>query len=465
MAASLLTFAAAEDADVIVLGTAYTRDEIVALASSEGEYTYMGSGGERTDTVRGVLLEVLLAEVADDAVVEFTTIDEWAGIAAYSKTKAELVELNAILAYQIKNGDEWQDYTRTQTTPPGQFALYMDGERPGHAISSISLGSATEQPGTEPGGPGAAPDSWIGDATPDEYDFCIVGLVEEPAFFTTAGFAEFAAEFAQTKEYNWLNSSASRDTDTFTGVYFTDLLSEIVKPLDSAGGVIVTADDGFNRSFSLSDAASPVFAPDIDGNLMMFAFNGTDSRTNREIIDFALPRLVVGQRDVDDVNRSSWVNGIVEIRVTAFSDLGRYSWAAEAIDALVAAGVITGQPGGGYDPAGSMDRAMAVTILGRVMNPDWETATVVPGDFPDVEYDSWYGVHVSWAVEQGIVRGYPDGTFKPDNLISVEHMILLMQNAGLTEVPEGIDQSAVRDANRAELAFITYMLAVQLGIL
>jgi hypothetical protein len=290
-------------------------------------------------------------------------------------------------------------------------------------------------------------------------------MVAEPAYFTIEGFIECVAEFEQTKEYNWLNSSASRDVDTFTGVYIEDLLNSVLQLRDGAGAIVVTASDGFSRSFNLDDNASGAYAADIDGNQMMLAYSGTASRTNRDIIDFELPRLAVGQSHPDDVNRSGWVSDIVEIRVTAFGDLGSFAWAAEAIDALFEAGIITGMPDGGFDPAGSMDRAMAVTILGRVMNPDWETQTAEPGDFPDVDYGSWYGIHVSWAVEQGFVQGYPDGTFQPETTLIVEHMILLMQNAGLTEVPEGIDQGAQRNANRAELAFITYALARQLGIL
>lgn len=42
----------------------------------------------------------------------------------------------------------------------------------------------------------------------------------------------------------------------------------------------------------------------------------------------------------------------------------------------------------------------------------------VSGPFKDVAADHWAAEHVAWAKEQGLVEGYPDGTFKPDQALS-----------------------------------------------
>ena len=303
------------------------------------------------------------------------------------------------------------------------------------------------------------PEEWIGDAAPEEHDLRIVGLVDEPGYFTIDGLKDLASEIAQTKEYSWMNSANSTDTDTFTGIYIEDLLTSIVSLKEGAAAIIVTANDDYNAVFTLDDNASGAYWTDIDGNKMMLAWNGTESRTVRDIVDFELPRVIIGQSAPDDINRSNWVQNTVEIRVTAFADLRGYAWAAPAIDALYAAEIVTGTGGGTmFAPADSLNRAMFVTMLGRVMNPG---ATAPPDDartFPDVDYDSWYGMHIEWAVAEGIAQGSTDGTFRPSVNLTVAHLLIGAERAGLKEVPDGIDSDADRFATRAEAAVVLYAL-------
>ena len=246
MAASMLPMAAAVvGVDLIVISAPHTRAEIAAMPSAEGSYTYTTSGGERTDTVRGVLLKDLLAEVDDDAVVDFKSVDNWAGMSAYSMKKSELAALNAMIAYEIKDGDVWKEYLReTDNDGPGYFALYVDGMRVAHAVNVISLAEGNATPA------GAAlPETWIGDATPEEHDFRIVGMVEQPGYYTIAGLIEEAGDMAKTKEYSWMNSAGSTDTDVFTGIYIEDLLKSMMNIVDGATGIIVTASDDYSSAF------------------------------------------------------------------------------------------------------------------------------------------------------------------------------------------------------------------------
>ena len=458
MAASLITPAAAVVAvDLIVLGEAFTRAEIAALPVAEGSYTYTTRDGERTDTVRGALLSELLAEVDDDAVVAFSSVDNWDGMSAYTMTKGELVELNAMIAYAQKDGDDWEDYLRETDDGEGYFALYVDGMRVAHAVNAIYAAMPLDTPVDGE----ASTETWIGDASPYEHDFRIVGMVEQPGYFTMEGFIEAASDYAQTKEYNWLNSSGSADIDTFTGIYIEDLLKNIMSLADGAAGIIVTAGDGYNAAFALDDNPSGAYWTDIDGNQMMLVWNGTESRTVRDIVDFDLPRVIIGQTASDNINRSSWVQGAVEIRVTAFTDLRGFGWAVPAIDALFALEIVNGMGDGLFAPSESLNRAMFVTMLGRGLNPDAGAPEEEDRRFPDVDYTSWYGMHVEWAVENGIVQGYDDGTFRPTTNLTVAHMLLMAERAGLEAVPEGIDAEAQRFATRAEAAVIVYALMTQ----
>jgi len=318
------------------------------------------------------------------------------------------------------------------------------------ATSLITFAAASESE--------TAPDLFIGDASQEDHDFRIIGMVEKPGYFSIEGLNEYSRGLLFTRDYNWLNSTGSRDVDTFSGFFIYELLEFVIKPTFAAAGIIVTASDGFERSFSLNDSAGGAYWNDIDGNKMMLALSGTASRTNRDIIDYELPRLIIGQKNDDDVNRSNWVTDVVEIRVTAFGDLRGFSWAVPAIEALAVAGVADGMGNNLFEPAGNLTRAMFVTLLGRALNPEAEAPSTEDRRFDDVKYDSWYGMHVEWAVEQEIVLGYEDGTFRPGANMTMAHMLLMAERAGLMEIPESIDTNAQRWATRAEAAVIIYEL-------
>jgi hypothetical protein len=302
-------------------------------------------------------------------------------------------------------------------------------------------------------------ETWIGDATPDEHEFRIVGMVEKPAYFTLAGLKELAEaeDLVQTRDYFWMNNFPSTDIDTFTGIYFEDLLNKIVTPGEMAQGILVTASDGFNAAFALNDSQGGVSWTAIDGNKMMLAWRGPEGRVERDIIDYDLPRLAVGQRHADDANRAFFISRIVEIRVTAFNDLRGFGWALDAIEWLAEAGVTDGTGGGTFSPNGDLTRAMFVTLLGRALG----STPSEDKTFPDVDYDAWYGPHIGWATEQGYFTGRDDGTFGPTALLTMRQMLIVAERAGLAneDVPETIDQEAVRWATRAEAAVIIYEIA------
>ena len=144
-----------------------------------------------------------------------------------------------------------------------------------------------------------------------------------------------------------------------------------------------------------------------------------------------------------------------------FSDLAGFDWAKDAIEALTEMEIVDGVGNNRFDPSGSLNRGMFVTMLGRALNKETTSGpAATDGQFPDVDYGSWYGPHVSWAVALHIVTGYPDGTFKPGNTLSVQEMITMAVRAGGIDVPTsdaepdaviaGVDEWAMPYALAAE---------------
>ena len=142
-----------------------------------------------------------------------------------------------------------------------------------------------------------------------------------------------------------------------------------------------------------------------------------------------------------------------------FSDLAGYDWARPAIEALAEKGIVSGVGDYRFDPAGSLTRGMFVTMLGRALNDKadaYKSSEEVL--FPDVDYTSWYGPHVEWAVTNEIVKGYPDGTFRPKNFLTIEEMNIMAARASGTEPEKDASADVKKPASRAEAAVTLYQL-------
>ncbi len=71
-------------------------------------------------------------------------------------------------------------------------------------------------------------------------------------------------------------------------------------------------------------------------------------------------------------------------------------------------------------------------------------------DFPDTESPSWYSQFVATGLEEEIVDGYPDGSFKPsNNIIRAEYLKVLLE-AAKVELLEVIVNKPYYDVDRTE---------------
>jgi len=112
----------------------------------------------------------------------------------------------------------------------------------------------------------------------------------------------------------------------------------------------------------------------------------------------------------------------------------------EAILALIEEGAITGDTDGLFHPTDSLTRAQACVIIVKTINPPsaevvgTTTQKVPESGFTDLKGYKWAEGYISYAVKNGIVKGYPDGTFKPgNNVTSNEMLTMVLRAAGYTE--------------------------------
>ena len=96
-------------------------------------------------------------------------------------------------------------------------------------------------------------------------------------------------------------------------------------------------------------------------------------------------------------------------------------------------GIVEGYPDGTYKPDQTLNRAELLKII---VGSKFSASEYNPyeGDacFDDVDGTQWYTKYVCFAKAEGIVEGYPDGTFKPSNNVNfVEALKIMMEGMGV----------------------------------
>ena len=108
-----------------------------------------------------------------------------------------------------------------------------------------------------------------------------------------------------------------------------------------------------------------------------------------------------------------------------FSDIADKPWAVDAINALSEAGIIRGVGDNKFAPDASCKRADFVIMLVNVFGIDG-TAT---DNFDDVQAGKYYYNYIGLAKEAGIVNGYGNGKFGPENLCTRAELMVMVANA------------------------------------
>lgn len=99
-------------------------------------------------------------------------------------------------------------------------------------------------------------------------------------------------------------------------------------------------------------------------------------------------------------------------------------WAEDIIMSVYNDGYFTGMTRATFEPDTKISRAMLVTTLARLEGQDKKQDAKNP--FPDVEKGKWYENAVVWAVENKLVKGYEDKSFKPEQNVSREEMAAIL---------------------------------------
>lgn len=146
----------------------------------------------------------------------------------------------------------------------------------------------------------------------------------------------------------------------------------------------------------------------------------------------------------------------------AFKDITTH-WAKSSIERAAALGIITGYDDGTFRPQAKVTRAEFTAMITRAFA--LQSTNGVTPKFADADkIPSWASTFVAEAAAAGVVSGFADGTFRPDQLITrAEMTAIIVRAAGIATNPAA--QPTFADASQvAAWAKPAVAAAVEAGI-
>jgi hypothetical protein len=126
--------------------------------------------------------------------------------------------------------------------------------------------------------------------------------------------------------------------------------------------------------------------------------------------------------DVDVVDNSS---NDVTVSAVEFDDISSRPWAVDAITKLANAGIINGVADGKFAPDLYSKRGDFILMIAKTLKLDTDEES----GFTDVAPEKYYANAIAAAKQAGIATGYSDGTFKPEENITRQDMMVLVVKA------------------------------------
>jgi hypothetical protein len=236
-----------------------------------------------------------------------------------------------------------------------------------------------------------------------------------------------------------------------------------VEKYDLDGDLVSTWGDGHedlvHGALQAVDAEGRAYLTDgdVDGVVSLQLYSpeglmlGRITSAGREVLSSAGP---VAINDAGELVMGSGSRvHVFQVNPVLFNDVAWDQWAYDHIYACADAGIVQGYWDNTYRPALAVTRDQMAVYIARALGGGDGSVQVPAGtafpSFTDVGADHWAYRHIGYCVGAGIVQGYPDGTYRPDEVVNRGQMAVYIAraiasptgDAGVPEVPAGTPAS------------------------
>lgn len=116
------------------------------------------------------------------------------------------------------------------------------------------------------------------------------------------------------------------------------------------------------------------------------------------------------------------ISEIEKSEKTSFSDIDKSAWYSDIVDFMASIDAVRGYGDGSFKPDKNITRAEFTAIISSINGYDSNSLN----KFKDVPKDHWAKEYIEDAGEKNYVKGYPNGTFKPDETITRAEVVAMI---------------------------------------
>ena len=364
---------------------------------------------------------------------------------AEGKHDGQITGVTTAMEYKRSTADEWTACTGTMLTnlAPGTYEVRVKGTDSSFTGNAAQVTIATESEPSTPEGPfgPSTGDSSGWDAILDEIENAENGEItidmgdetKVPAEIFESLAGKDVEIFFDLGDIQWSVDGADIPTDTD----FTDL--DLRVDLDTSGIPVnvvntITGEIGtvqitlaHNGEFGFTMTLTAPLGKENAG----YWANLYHYDESAEAMDFeaaakidqdgsvTIPFSHASQYAIDIDTHSHAAVDVSDI----FVDVAPDAWYTAAIQYAYDNGLMTGVSVTEFAPEATTTRAMIVSILARLEG----VTNAEAAGFADVN-DEWYATAVNWAANVGVVNGFEDGTFRPNQPITREQLAAILMN-------------------------------------
>jgi len=140
------------------------------------------------------------------------------------------------------------------------------------------------------------------------------------------------------------------------------------------------------------------------------------------------------------------VNALEQTNRNIFTDVTTGHDNYVAIKYLKENELIEGYEDGSFKPLKKINRAEALKIITGALSKEKNTIRNIDNfEFLDIDEESWYYTYIAEAWTNGVVDGYPDGKFRPENTINRAESLKIALMQEETNIPEEVTEKPYTD--------------------
>ncbi len=146
-----------------------------------------------------------------------------------------------------------------------------------------------------------------------------------------------------------------------------------------------------------------------------------------------------------------------------FSDVSESDDYHDAISFLAEEGIIQGYEDGTFRPDDLVNRVEALKFILESIEADLQLVGTAP--FNDILHNAWYAKYLYTGYGMGIVDGHPDGSFKPSDPVNKAELLKILFNGMKVDIPPSVEHDPYVDVPHDEwfAPYVSY--AKTLGVL